>query len=68
MFDLDKRGVPGTMIATTEFEQAYEAQAAVLGFSPSVVYLPHPIQNRTDEEVRALAEDALETILASVTN
>ena len=68
MFDLDKRGVPGTMIATTEFEQAYDAQAAVLGFSPSVVYLPHPIQNRSDDEVRMLADDALDEILASVTS
>ena len=55
------------MIATTEFEQAYHAQAEVLGFSPGVVYVPHPIQNRTDDEVRALADDAVERIVESIT-
>ncbi len=67
MFDLNKRGIPGTMIATTAFTQAYEAQAEVLGFAPSVVYVPHPIQNRTDDEIRALADKALEEILESLT-
>ena len=67
MLDLDRRGIPGTMIATTAFEQAYKAQADVLGFEPSVVYVPHPIQNRTDAEIRQIADDAVEQILKSIT-
>ena len=67
MLDLDRRGVPGAMIATVAFEQAYEAQAAVLGFSPSVVYVPHPIQNRTDAEIRTIADDAVARIADSIT-
>ena len=67
MLDLDRRGVPGTMIATTEFAQAYEAQSEVLGFAPGIVYLPHPIQNRTDEELRQLADEYVSKIVASLT-
>ena len=67
MLDLDRRGVPGAMIATTAFEQAYEAQAEVLGFSPGVVYVPHPIQNRTDDELRVIADDAIDRIVESIT-
>lgn len=55
------------MIATTAFEQAYEAQAEVLGFSPGVVYVPHPIQNRTDDELRVIADDAIDRIVESIT-
>ena len=32
-----------------------------------VVYVPHPIQNRTEAEVRALADDAVERIIAAIT-
>ncbi len=67
MLDLDRRGVPGAMIATTEFEGAYRAQAEILGFAPRVVYVPHPIQNRTEAEVRAIADDAVEGIIAAIT-
>lgn len=68
MLDLDRRGVPGTMIATTAFEQAYVAQSEVLGFAPGIVYLPHPIQNRTDAELRELADQYVSQIVASLTS
>ena len=67
MLDLDRRGVPGAMIATTAFEGAYQAQADILGFEPRVVYVSHPIQNRTEAEVRALADNAIEQIIAAIT-
>ena len=67
MLDLDRRGVPGAMIATTAFEGAYEAQADILAFAPNVVYVPHPIQNRTEAEVRALADEAVERIVEAIT-
>ncbi len=55
------------MIATTAFEQAAEAQAAALGFQPGIVYVPHPIQDRTDEEIRAIADAAMEPVLRMIT-
>ena len=66
--DLEARGIPAAFVASTEFVDAAAAQAAALGF-PSVarVFVPHPIQDRTDEEVRALAEAAIDEIVAAVT-
>lgn len=55
------------MIATTAFEEAAIAQGASLGFDPAIVYVPHPIQDRTDDEIHAIADDALEPILRMIT-
>lgn len=65
--DLDSRGIPGGMIATTAFEEAAKAQGRALGFDPAIVYVPHPIQDRTDAEIRAIADQALEPILGMIT-
>lgn len=65
--DLERRGVPGVFLASTEFIQAAETQAAALGFPAARVFVPHPIQDRTDDEMRALADAAIEAILAAVT-
>lgn len=51
------------MIATTEFKAGFEAQARSLGFDGAVVYVPHPIQDRTDEELWTIADNAVEPIL-----
>ncbi len=40
-----------------------KAQAAGLGFDPAVVFVPHPIQDRDDAEIRALADGAFEAVL-----
>ena len=63
MLDLDERGVPGVMIATTAFRQAAAAQSESLGYEPAIVWVPHPIQNRTDEEIRAIADEAVGDIV-----
>ncbi len=65
---MELRGIPSGFVASSEFVVAAEAQAAALGFDPAVVYVPHPIQDRTDDEVRALADDAFEAILGMVCN
>ena len=67
MLDLDERGIPGVMIATTAFRQAAAAQSASLGYEPAIVWVPHPIQNRTDEEIRDVADEAMEEILEKFT-
>ena len=58
--------IPGAMIATTAFEAAARAQADSLGFEPAIVYVPHPVQDRTDEELRAIADRALPEVLALI--
>ena len=67
--DLEGRGVPGVFIASAEFVTAAETQSTSLGF-PSVarVFTPHPIQDRTDDEMRAYADEAYEAIVASITS
>lgn len=63
MAELESRGVPAVGIATTEFEQAAEAQAKALGTDPAYVFVPHPIQDRTDEELHDLADAYLDEML-----
>ncbi len=66
--DLETRGVPAIFIASDVFVQAAEAQATALGF-PTVqrVFVPHPIQDRTNDEMRALADLAYDAIVAAIT-
>ena len=58
----------GVFLASSEFADAAAAQSASLGFPAAHVLVPHPIQDRTDDELRALADDAIDKILAAVTN
>tara|TARA_Y100001933_G_C18788571_1_gene475597 strand:+ start:478 stop:702 length:225 start_codon:yes stop_codon:yes gene_type:complete len=63
---LDKRGVPGCSIATVEFKPGAAAQSKSLGFNPAVVWVPHPIQNRTPDELISVAGGAMPHILAAI--
>jgi hypothetical protein len=66
--DLELRGVAAVFVASSEFVEAAASQAASLGFSAAArVFTPHPIQDRTDEEVRAYADDAFGHIVAKLT-
>ena len=64
--DLDRRGIPGGFVATVEFIEAAAAQASSLGFDPTKVFVEHPVQDRTDEEMRELAERAFESVLGLI--
>jgi hypothetical protein len=64
--DLETRGIPAVYVATTEFMDGARTQAAALGANPVGVFVAHPIQDRTDEEMRALAERTLEGIIAGL--
>lgn len=57
---LEALGLPGVFVASTEFVAAAAAQASALGASPAHVFVPHPIQDRTDAELRALADAAVD--------
>ena len=61
--NLDSRGIPGVSVVTMEFADAIEVQAKALGFDPAIVYVPHPIQNRTADELARIADDAIEPML-----
>ena len=64
--DLEVRGVPSVYVATVEFVDGAELQARQLGADPAAVFVPHPIQDRTDAELVALADAALADLLAKL--
>jgi hypothetical protein len=66
IIDLEDRGVPGVYVASTEFVEAAHAQAAALGYEPEGVFVPHPIQDRTDEEVKTIAAESVEPLLKAI--
>ena len=61
--NLDRRGIPGGFVCSEAFQEAAEAQSKSLAFNPAVVWVPHPIQNRTETELAGLAEAAMAEIL-----
>jgi hypothetical protein len=62
--DLERRGVPGVFVASEVFVDAAASQAKALGFDPASVFVQHPIQDRTDDEMRAIAERAVDELLS----
>jgi len=64
--DLEERGVRATFVASTEFIDAAQVQARALGVEETGVFVAHPIQDRTDDEMRALAEEAFSQIRSAL--
>jgi hypothetical protein len=64
--ELEARGLPTVYVASSEFREAGAAQARALGFEPASVFVAHPIQDRTDDEMRALAEGAVEEVISRI--
>jgi hypothetical protein len=66
--DLELRGVPGVFVASNEFVGAAEHQSKSLGYSAIArVFTPHPIQDRTDDEMVAYADAAFDQIVSQLT-
>ena len=42
-------------------------QADAIGYDPDYIWVAHPIQDRTDAELRALADQHIDAILAALT-
>ena len=66
MTTLEQLGIPSVFVASTEFYDAAQTQARALGFDPAGVFVQHPIQDRTDQEIRVLAEEALDRIIRAL--
>lgn len=64
--DLEDLGVVGVAVASSEFAEAAAAQNASLGYDPAIVFVPHPIQDRTDDEMRDLADRSVDAILRAI--
>ncbi len=65
--DLERRGVVGVFLASEAFADAARAQGAALGSPAPCVLVPHPVQDRTDAELRAVAEAVFPAVVAAVT-
>ena len=48
------------------FKPAAAAQCKSLGFEPAIVWVAHPIQNRTPDQLADLADAALDAILSLI--
>ncbi len=59
--------MPGVFVASAEFVEAAAAQTTALGFDAARVFVAHPIQDRTDDEMQALADAAIDEIVAAIT-
>jgi hypothetical protein len=61
------QGKPAVFIASTEFVDAADAQAKALGL-PGVrrIFVPHPIQDATDDEMRAKADAIVDQVISAL--
>jgi alkanesulfonate monooxygenase SsuD/methylene tetrahydromethanopterin reductase-like flavin-dependent oxidoreductase (luciferase family) len=65
---LENEGIPTVPVATTEFRQAARVQAAALGRTDlDAVYVAHPIQDQTDDELHARADAVIEELVRRLT-
>ena len=64
--DLERRGVPGVFVASEVFVDAAQKQGEALGFQPDRHFVPHPIQDRTDAEMLAIADEAYAKVRAGI--
>ncbi len=65
--DLERRGVPGVFVASAPFVDAAEVQSTKLGFDAARVFTEHPIQDRTDDQMRAIAAETVDQLIAAIT-
>jgi hypothetical protein len=64
----ETQGIPAVFVMTSEFTGAAQTQSDALGM-PDVrrVVVPHPIQDRTDDEIHARAEAVVEELIEALT-
>lgn len=61
------QGTPAVSIASTEFVDAAATQAKALGMLDAQrVFVAHPIQDATDDEMRAKADAVVDEIIAAL--
>jgi hypothetical protein len=62
------QGTPAVSIASTEFADAADTQATALGMKDArCVFVAHPIQDATDDEMREKADAVIDKVIAALT-
>jgi hypothetical protein len=65
---LENLGILAVPVATAEFRTAARAQAAALNRPDfEAVFVPHPIQDQTKQEIEDRADASIEQIVARLT-
>ena len=60
--------MPAVSIASSAFVDAAATQAQALGMQDAkCVFVPHPIQDATDDEMQAKADACVEAVIAALT-
>ncbi|MGN6867384.1 MAG: UGSC family (seleno)protein, partial [Solirubrobacteraceae bacterium] len=69
MVELERRGLPTAGVATEPFVDEALEQARVLGMPDyRMVYVPHPVQLLTVEQLHGYADRAFEEIVVRLTD
>lgn len=66
--DLERRGTPAVFVLSEHFATAAGAQSEALGFEAATVFTRHPIQDRTDGEMVAIADGAFEELVRALSD
>ena len=62
------QGKPAVSIASSEFVDAAETQANALGMTNAKrIFVDHPIQDATDEEMQEKADAVIDQVIAALT-
>ena len=64
--DIERRGTPGVFVSTVHFASAVQAQSESLGFDAAAVLTRHPIQDRTDDEMTAIADTVFNDLVKAL--
>jgi hypothetical protein len=68
VLELESLGTPAVLVASDAFVQAADDQSTKLG-QPAIrrTFVTHPVQDRTDEELRAAAAAVFDDVLVRLT-
>jgi hypothetical protein len=68
VLEFEALGKPAVLVASGAFVDAAEEQAALLG-QPALrrAFVAHPVQDRTDDELRELARAVADEVFAGLT-
>ncbi|MFT7653190.1 MAG: hypothetical protein ACI9ON_003221 [Limisphaerales bacterium] len=62
------QGTPAVSLASSEFVDAAATQAKALGMVDAQrIFVDHPIQDATDDEMRAKADAVIDQVIAALT-
>ena len=67
VLEFERDGRPAVLVASDVFAAAAAKQARMLG-QPAArrAFVPHPVQDRTDEELRGLARSVVDELLGAL--